>query len=180
VHENDPEAGLPWYRFFWPWFIVALLTTSVTAAIVTVVIAYRNQDSLVDEHYYETGNAINRRIAAEANAERLAVRATLRIDPLTGEIRLELGGNLPTPPERLRLELSHATLGDRDASVMLSKSPAGHYYGQLDTAPDGRYYASLQPAAATGTARNAGAVGWRLQREIRLPSDDSTTFGAAP
>jgi hypothetical protein len=46
VHETNPEAALPWYRFFWPWFIVILLATGVIAAITTVVIAFRNQDSI--------------------------------------------------------------------------------------------------------------------------------------
>ena len=40
-------AGLPWYRYFWPWFIVALLSASVAAGICTVVIAYRNADEIV-------------------------------------------------------------------------------------------------------------------------------------
>jgi len=180
VHENDPDAALPWYRFFWPWFIVALLATSVVASITTVVIAYRHQDSLVDERYYETGNAINRRIAAEANAERLSVRAELRVDSLTGEVRLELAGDLPALPERLQLELSHATVDRRDASLTLARAPAGHYYGQLDVAPSGRYYASLQPAEPVDPTQNDEASAWRLQREIRLPSDAAAHFGAAP
>jgi hypothetical protein len=180
VHDNHPEAGLPWYRFFWPWFIVALLTTSVVAALVTVAIAYRNQDSLVDERYYETGNAINRRIAAEANAEELAVRATLRIDALTGEVRLELAGDLSALPERIRLELSHATVGARDAAVMLARSPGGGYYGQLDTAPDGRYYVILQPAGTAAAPGDGAPLPWRLQREIQLPSSEPSHFGATP
>ncbi|MCR9095795.1 MAG: FixH family protein [bacterium] len=30
----------PWYRHFWPWFIVVLMVVSVGASLWTVVIAY--------------------------------------------------------------------------------------------------------------------------------------------
>jgi hypothetical protein len=49
MNDSDPTAGLPWYRYFWPWFIVALLVASVAAGISTVVIAFTNQDSLTSE-----------------------------------------------------------------------------------------------------------------------------------
>jgi len=180
VHETHPEAALPWYRFFWPWFIVVLLAASVGAAIATVVIAFRNQDSLVDDRYYESGKAINQRLAAEANAERLGLNATFTIDELTGEIHLELGGDLPATPEHLRLELSHATQAARDASVLLAKTGADRFYGQLDAPAAGRYYASLQSEAANGEAPDGAAGAWRLQREIRLPSREPLRLGTSP
>jgi hypothetical protein len=39
-----PEGGTPWYRNFWPWFIVGLLGTSVAGSLLTVAIAYRHRD----------------------------------------------------------------------------------------------------------------------------------------
>jgi hypothetical protein len=180
VDETNTEAGLPWYRFFWPWFIVVLLTASVVAGITTVLIAFRNQDSLVDDRYYESGNAINRRIAAEKNALRLGVRATLALDKLTGEARIELEGRFEAQPERLRLELSHATEAARDASVTLAPAGPGRFYGQLEAPAVGRYYASLRPADAAGNAPAEAASDWRLQREVSLPNGDALRFGAAP
>lgn len=180
MDETNAEAGLPWYRFFWPWFIVVLLTASVVAGITTVVIAFRNQDSLVDDHYFESGNAINLRIAAEKNAERLGVRATLALDELTGEARVELAGRLDRQPERLRLDLSHATEAARDVSVTLAPAGPGRYYGQLEAPAAGRFYASLRPANAAGEALAEAAADWRLQREVSLPNGEALRFGAAP
>lgn len=37
-------TGTPWYRHFWPWFIVALLGVSVAGSLVTVAIAYHYRD----------------------------------------------------------------------------------------------------------------------------------------
>jgi len=179
VHDANPESGLPWYRFFWPWFIVGLLATSVVAGLATLVIAIRNQDSLVDDRYYESGVAINRRLAAEANAERLGIRATVAIDDLTGEVHLDLDAEPSSSPNRLQLRLSHATESSRDATVVLTRTDAGRFYGQIDAAPAGRYYASLQALPATDDDAVAPSP-WRLQREVRLPSRDAIDFGANP
>lgn len=176
MHETNPEAALPWYRFFWPWFIVILLSTSVIAAITTVVIAFRNQDSIVDDRYYESGNAINQRLAAEANAKRLGIRATLVIDELTGGVHVTLNGGPEAIPEELKLELSHATQATHDAAVMLAKTGPNRFYGELEAPPSGRYYANLRPSIAPGEA----AEPWRLQREIRLPRRDPMAFGGGP
>jgi hypothetical protein len=180
VHDTSPEAGLPWYRFFWPWFIVILLTSSVVAALATVVFAVRNQDSLVDDRYNQARNAINQRLAAEANAERLGIRATLTIDELTGEVHVTLDGDLQPIPEHLKLELSHATQELHDAAVMLAKTGANRFYGQLQTAPTGRYYARLRPSDLPDPARDDATEQWRLQHEIRLPSRDPLSLGSSP
>jgi len=42
--SDSVEVGSPWYRNFWPWFIVLLLATSVVGSLVTVAIAYRHRD----------------------------------------------------------------------------------------------------------------------------------------
>lgn len=178
--ETNSEDALPWYRFFWPWFIVILLATSVSGAIATVVIAFLNQDSLVDDRYYEVGNAINQRLAAEANAERLGVRAMLSIDELTGEVTIVLDGNLETIPERLTLDLSHATRGSHDAAVDLVNTGTNRYYGQLDSPLAGRYYANLRPSGPLEEIRGGTTEEWRLQREIQLPSREPLPLGTGP
>ncbi len=43
IREATP-SGSPWYRYFWPWFIVCLLGLSVVASLYTVSIAYRLGD----------------------------------------------------------------------------------------------------------------------------------------
>lgn len=44
VAARREATGLPWYRHFWPWFIVGLLGVSVVGSLVTVAIAYRHRD----------------------------------------------------------------------------------------------------------------------------------------
>ncbi len=109
MNDSDPTAGLPWYRYFWPWFIVALLFASVAAGISTVVIAFANRDSLVSESWYESGTQINRRLESEKNAVRRSLRAELRIDDVTGEVRVDLAGEGVAMLRELVLNLSHPT-----------------------------------------------------------------------
>lgn len=48
-----PGQDLPWYRQFWPWFIIALPASAVVASFITLWLAISNPDQLVieDEEY---------------------------------------------------------------------------------------------------------------------------------
>lgn len=37
---SEMNEANPWYRQFWPWFLIALMAVSVAASVATVVIAY--------------------------------------------------------------------------------------------------------------------------------------------
>ena len=39
----------PWYKQFWPWFLMALPATAVIGGIITIVIAMTNPDGLVKD-----------------------------------------------------------------------------------------------------------------------------------
>jgi hypothetical protein len=47
--NRDVEAGqnLPWYRQFWPWFIIALPASAVIASFISLWLAVSNPDHLV-------------------------------------------------------------------------------------------------------------------------------------
>lgn len=49
----------PWYRQFWPWFIIALPTAAVVGSITTAIIASQDGVNLVAEDYYKQGKEIN-------------------------------------------------------------------------------------------------------------------------
>ena len=53
--NTDPAPGqdLPWYRQFWPWFIIALPACAVIASFITLWLAVSRPDYLVvDEDEY--------------------------------------------------------------------------------------------------------------------------------
>ena len=72
--------GGPWYRYFWPWFMVILLGSTVVAGLSTVFIAVSGADSLVADDYYREGKAINRTLAADREAALLEAAARLHAE----------------------------------------------------------------------------------------------------
>jgi len=184
MDDSDPRAGLPWYRYFWPWFIVALLLASVAAGISTVVIAFSNRDSLVSESWYERGTEINRRLESESNAARRSIRAELRIDNMTGEVRVDLTGEGVAMLRELVLDLSHPTRASSDRSIALVRPDSGSFRGQLSAELNGRWYASLAPRAAVSaadpsasSAMSVESNSWRLTSTLQLPSTKPLIMG---
>jgi len=58
---------LPWYRQFWPWFIIALPASAVVASFITLWLAMSRPDHLVvDDAEYQR---INSELKAQAPAE---------------------------------------------------------------------------------------------------------------
>jgi hypothetical protein len=186
MNDSDPRAGLPWYRYFWPWFIVVLLSTTVIAGIVTVIIAFSHRDSLVSESWYENGEQINRRIAFERNATRRSIRAELRVDDATGEVRLDLTGEGVGSVLALALELSHPTRASSDQTISLVRSDAGAFRGQLAAKLSGRWYATLAPQSALQAAvptseglPESDHDAWRIATTLRFPSSEPLILGGS-
>ncbi|MCG8592604.1 MAG: FixH family protein [Proteobacteria bacterium] len=173
MQTQRPIDG-PWYRHFWPWFIVALLGSTVAAGIATVVIAVRGADALVVDDYYRDGKAINRSLAADREAARREAAASLRWSPGEGadaprvETELEILGEWPPT---LVLTLSHATRSDLDRRFELAHRGEGHYAAAAAT-PRGRYYVSLAPPGSSPP--------WRLRGHARLPHPDSLHLEPQP
>ncbi len=47
----------PWYKQFWPWFLIILPLSVVVASITTFVVFSNNKVSLVAEDYYKKEKA---------------------------------------------------------------------------------------------------------------------------
>ena len=43
----SPPA-LPWYRYFWPWFILAMLASAVTGSLVSAYFAVHTSDVVLE------------------------------------------------------------------------------------------------------------------------------------
>jgi hypothetical protein len=119
----------PWYKEFWPWFIIALLGSVVTASLITVSIAFRHADDLVVDDYYKVGLAINQRLEHREAAQRLGIDITLS---LTGE-QVFLSTRNIAPSSELTLLLAHPMEADKDFTVTLLPGPDGVFFATLPT-----------------------------------------------
>ncbi len=149
----------PWYRQFWPWFIMALPASAVIAGIATVIIATQNRDSLVADDYYKEGLAINQSIEREQVAAQLEMQALLRFSNDAQPLSLQLTSRQQDAlPETLTLSLTHPTLDQLDHEIQLMHQGNGLYIADTTASTTGVWQARLEP-----TERN-----WRLTGRINL------------
>lgn len=169
------EDTKPWYRQFWPWFIIALPASSVVAGLTTVWISMQTRDSLVVQSEDGVRNAADRRISAERLAMELGLAALLEFDEATGVVTAVMrSGDLDNVPAALELELSHPAFADRDISVTMNKAmpdAQGNpvWVGHLLGLPEGRWYAVLRSGDT-----------WRLTNEWQGESQLTLRPAGAP
>ena len=149
----------PWYRQFWPWFLIALPATVVAAGLTTWWIAARDADSLVADEYYKEGLAINRVLHRQELARSLGVVAEL--DAGAGVVEIRLAGD--SEPSALELFLSHPLDAKLDQQLSLAKILPGVYRGKLSIPPGSRWIWRLEPLGVTPETR------WRLDGELVVP-----------
>lgn len=124
----------PWYRQFWPWFLMALPAAVVVAGLWTAFIAYDHADDLVVDDYYKDGLAINIQLAKKQRATELGLSARLNF----GDEFVTVNLSGAVKDSGLRLLLSHPLEADRDFAVPLVLVTPGVYRGSLeqDVAPN--------------------------------------------
>ncbi|MGA7802757.1 MAG: FixH family protein [Gammaproteobacteria bacterium] len=167
MSESAPVVQ-PWYRQFWPWFIMALPASAVIAGIATLVIAIENPDGLVVDDYYKQGLAINRVLARDRAAEQLGVAAAVGYDPVRQRIQLALTAALPVGRPDLVLRLTHPTRAHLDRVLLLEPEGQGHYSAVLRDVPQGRWHVSVEPRDGN----------WRLTGRLQLPQRSHTELVA--
>ena len=131
---------LPWYRQFWPWFLILLPASVVVAGLVTLYIAIDGADDLVSDEYYKNGLAINRQLEKKNRAEALGISATLEFSQHS--VAVTVAGDVPA--EKLNLILSHPLEADQDLTVELQRLEPGFYGGSMNEAIFSRWHWSLE------------------------------------
>jgi len=161
-------SAQPWYRQFWPWFLIAVPGLSVVASFAMLVVAVRHADSLVRDDYYSAGLAINRDFALERVATQRHIGATLRDDESRHELALDVRGSGIDPGSELTLILAHPTDAARDQTLRL-RFADGAFRAPLAAPLHGPWNAALAPAGG----------GWRLAARIDFDAPTPPQLGAS-
>ncbi|MDX2464901.1 MAG: FixH family protein [Porticoccus sp.] len=163
------EKGMdikPWYRQFWPWFLIALPGSVVIAGLTTVYIAFNGADSLVSDNYYRDGLAINQRLEQDHLAMEMGLSADIRLDSESGELFVTLHGSEISAPT-LCLQLIHPVDDKRDRELILSLMAPNYYRADLDSQLSYRYYLRLLPEPERE---------WRLNGEMNFSETPQVTL----
>ncbi len=148
----------PWYKQFWPWFLIILPLTVVVWTIVTVIVFSNNSVSLVTEDYYKKGKGINIDLSKIHVAEELGLKASVYSAGNDVVIQFDKGSLDHFPA--LQVMFAHRTLADRDFSKLATSDAKGNYKISLDDEMQGPWFIELTPHNGE----------WLVQGRVTFPS----------
>ncbi|MCR8923661.1 FixH family protein [Dasania sp. GY-MA-18] len=166
--DNDKQPA-PWYQQFWLWFLIFFPALAIVAGVITIIIAVKNEDSLVRDDYYKAGLAINSDLAHDKFARQHNIQATLTLDSVTGGLQLALQADLDSLPNKLQLDFIHPAAQTMDFGVELIKRHDNLYIGQLKQGLTHRWYLQLSDQSSPSSDDKS----WRLSTELDASTNDA-------
>ncbi|MDV3238483.1 MAG: FixH family protein [Gammaproteobacteria bacterium] len=158
--SHTQRQAPPWYRQFWPWFLIALPATAVAAGIATLIIAASDPDGLVVDDYYKEGLAINQALERDRQAQALGLSGLARLDPAAGRIVVTLNGSgAVARDDALELRLVHPTRPHLDRTLQLTREADDRWSAALDVIAPGRWHVQLESPGGS----------WRIAGRLALP-----------
>ncbi|MPY23898.1 FixH family protein [Shewanella psychropiezotolerans] len=148
----------PWYKQFWPWFLIILPLCAVVASVNLLYLAVVNKDSLVSEDYYKDGKRINRDLKKIKYAKQLGLQFEMIVDDNT--LTITQHGGEPYLAA-MNVEFFHPTIKARD-------------FTQVVTADGNQIYriALEQPITGSWEVRLDGYDRkWRIQKRLEITDD---------
>jgi len=150
------EDTKPWYKQFWPWFVITPPATGIFLGVLLVTAATHDPDGLIVGDYYKEGRGINQSIERVQFAESLGLNASVMLE---GErVWIDLQSRIPIPQQELTLVFRHPTRDHKDRSLDLEHDAGRNLYfadfGELRSA---FWNLHLEPKDAT----------WRLRGRMQ-------------
>ncbi|WP_298440115.1 FixH family protein [uncultured Ferrimonas sp.] len=150
----------PWYKQFWPWFLIVLPMCAVSASIYTFYLASTSQFSLVADDYYKKGKGINQDLSRIRSAKQLGL--VFRLDQSGNTIAFSQHGGDPLGTA-ITIRFHHATIAANDFEQIVTADGDGVYRITTSTPVEGKWRIQID--------NYDGA--WRLQTKLALPLEQS-------
>lgn len=150
------EDTQPWYRQFWPWFIITPPLTGIMLGVVLVTAATHDPDGLIVGDYYKEGRGINQSIERVQFAESLGLSAQATVEE--NRVWIHLTSAVPIPPQELTLAFRHPTR-DRKDRILDLQYDAGknRYFADFGELRSAFWHMNLEPLDAS----------WRLRGRMQ-------------
>jgi hypothetical protein len=161
---NETSSIQPWYKQFWPWFLIAFPLTAVIGSMITIKIAFTDKDGLVKDDYYKQGLAMNQDKARKRYAENLGLEAQGRVNVDTGSVTIILNDAAIGHYDKLNITMIHPTRSHNDMSIPVHKSDNNTYVGHMlhDPKP-GHWWIRLSPEVNN----------WYIEGRVKLPENQA-------
>ncbi|WMS87149.1 FixH family protein [Pleionea litopenaei] len=154
----------PWYKQFWPWFLIALPGSVVIAGLITLWISIENSHQMVTGDYFKKGLAINETKERQHEAARLGLSFQLTLSNKQLTIDAPVGFDEPL----LYLFVQHPARADRDFTLVLNKVAPNTY--QVDAAQLASFNYRLKLWSPKDT--------WEIRQRWHPMQDPSVTLSA--
>jgi hypothetical protein len=161
MQQKDTQ---PWYKQFWPWFLIAIPLSSIIVGSFVIRFATDGTNSLVIDDYYKEGRAINARLDKIEKAREMGIATMLSVQQ--NSIQLEFVSGAPSTGEALKLEFYHVTIEDRDFEVLLTRDANGIYRSGIENNIQGTWRVRLIPLSEE----------WKVQDRVTLPQAKAFRF----
>lgn len=149
---------LPWYKQFWPWFLIVLPMCAVIASLTTLKIALDNSDSLVADEYYKEGKGINMDLRKIKYAQQIGMKFLIKVNDESLLITQQGG---PEYRAALNIKFYHPTIEEKDFNVQATADANYVYRIPLTEAISGPWEVRIE-----------GFDGkWRIQQRIDIKDD---------
>lgn len=153
-------SASPWYKQFWPWFIISVPLSAIVACITMLVYMSDKGPSMVVDDYYKKGKSINLELSKFDRAKALFLHADLTINDGVVKVFFTKGDVQNAPA--LKVSFYHKTLKEYDLNMVLTPNAAGAYSGVTEALKDDRYTVFIEPMDGS----------WKLKENIQLPYND--------
>lgn len=166
MHPSDlhTDANTPWYKQFWPWFLILVPLSSMIFSLNYAKLAVTTDNDLVVDEYYKEGRVINTRLDKIELAQTLNISTFLNING--DSVALTFNSGAPKQGQALRLNFYHVTIAARDFELLLTRDAVGVYRGSHSTDIIGKWKVSLTPLDEQ----------WKIQKTMNLPYSDTISF----
>ncbi len=121
----------PWYRQFWPWFLISIPLATVIASIITIHLATTTNDGLVVDNYYKKGLAIHMDADALQKARALGMEADVGMSRGRHLLTLDLRSRENQAFGPLQIALRHPTRPNHDLILKLVPVGPSRYQAEL-------------------------------------------------
>ena len=162
MKTEQQYANDPWFKQ--PWLLLAMvpLVATVIAGTTFLVVSIISSDGIVKDEYYRMARGYYNDPKMQQQAFDKGIAASLALDNLTGDISVQLTGDLTPLPAALTLDFVSPTHQKYDLSINLRQvAEQAFYLGSLSAPIEGKRYMLLKPKDQS----------WRLSQDIIPPYD---------
>ncbi|WP_338049509.1 FixH family protein [Parashewanella hymeniacidonis] len=153
--QKTMEKVQPWYKQFWPWFLIILPLIVVAASIATLIIAIKYSDNLVVDDYYKKGKGINLDKHREQKARAMGLQFSITVEG--NKVLIKQHGGEPYKAA-LNVEFYHPTIQERDYKELAVADGNSNYRITFPRPVQGDWQIRLESFDHT----------WRLQKRFTL------------